>query len=63
MKKQQIKLINGDEFEFHVNEEINELKSADNTGFTFERINGTTYFFPMSAILYTAVFDTVESED
>lgn len=63
MKKQQIKLINGDQFEFYVDDEINELKCTDNMGFTFERINGTTYFFPMSAILYTAVFDTVESED
>ncbi len=63
MKKQQIKLINGDEFEFHVNEEINELKCADNMGFTFERVNGTSYFFPMSAILYTTIYDAIESED
>lgn len=63
MIKQQIKLINGDEFEFYVDDEINELKASDEKGFTFERINGTAYFFPMSAILYTAIYDAIESEE
>ena len=63
MKKQQIILINGDKFDFYVDDEINELKSADDTGFVFERVNGTKYFFPMSAILYTALYYAIESED